>query len=47
MMHDIWFLQYRSQRGFPEWEKLKKKRKRKCTCAHFKIAALTYALLSI
>lgn len=25
MMHDIWFLQYRSQRGFPEWEKLKKK----------------------
>lgn len=46
MMHDIWFLQYRSQQGFPEWEKLKK-RKSKCTCAHFKIAAFSYALLTI
>lgn len=26
MMHDIWFLQYRSQQGFPEWEKLKKEK---------------------
>lgn len=41
MMHDIWFLQYRSH-CFPEWEKLKKKKKKsKCTCAHFNIAALS------
>lgn len=41
MMHHVWFLQYKSQWCFPEWEKLEKKKKSKCTCAHFKIAALS------
>lgn len=40
-MHDIWFLQYRSQGCLPEWEKLEEKKKGRCTCTHFKIAALS------
>lgn len=44
IMHDIWFLQYRSQ-CFPEWEK--RKIKNKCTCAHFKLAALSSCLIHL